>query len=165
VWEDDCIPRIRNGEHTSPHVVKQMWNSTLSKLSQHMDRWDIVLGATSRIFDKPVSDPVLSTKLSKMYRINKGFCTHWILYNASIYDRMIAWKSETAIQIDIYIYSIARVFVTLPFIAEQNPGYSFIENNNENYNTLFNNAERDLRIRGEKSIIDLLPKVSFKLPK
>jgi hypothetical protein len=164
VWEDDCIPRKRNGEHTSPHVIKQLWDSVLSKLSQNRERWDIVLGATSRIFETPTKDPVLSTNMVKVYQIKHGFCAHWILYNASIYDKMIAWKNVQPIQIDVYMYNIARIFVTSPFLAEQREGYSFIENVDTSYNHLFNKSEKQLQLQSQ-SIIHSLPKVSFKLPK
>lgn len=162
VWEDDCIPRLRNGEHTSPIVIKQLWNTTLEKLSQHMEQWDIVLGATSQVIGKATYDSALSTKLVKMYKITNGFTTHWTLYNASVYDRMIAWKIKSALPIDVYMYSIARVHVTKPFLAEQTPGFSIIENKHEDYSHLFNNAEKILK---EQSVLDKLPIVSIKIPK
>jgi hypothetical protein len=145
VWEDDCIPMKRNGEPANVRVIKRLWDNVMERLSAHPARWDIVLGATSKIFDRPILDPVLSTNLVKIFRITKGFTTHWTLYNASIYDSMIEWKKTQPSQIDVYMYEKARVYVTLPFLAEQRAGFSTIENNQQDYHRLFDSAEKTLQ--------------------
>lgn len=145
VWEDDCIPMKRNGEPANVKVISRLWNEAMIQLTAHPERWDILLGATSKIFDTPIVDPVLSTNLVKIYRISKGYTTHWTLYNASIYDSMIEWKKTQPSQIDVYMYEKARVYVTLPFLAEQRAGFSNIENGDRDYHNLFETTEKTLK--------------------
>jgi hypothetical protein len=165
VWEDDCVPRKRNGEYTKPSLIKKLWEQAMVKLSAHPERWDIVLGATSRVFDTPVPDPVLSGNTVKVYRLTKGFTTHWTLYNASVYDTMLKWKDNISSYnpIDTYMYSNARVFVTVPFMAEQAVGESTIENRETNYEAWFNTAETQFKRPPQKSIIDTLPQAKIKV--
>jgi hypothetical protein len=144
VWEDDCIPRKRNGEPGNVGMIKRMWDSAVQKLDAHRDRWDIVLGASSRIVGTPTLDPVLSG-MAKIFRIESGFTTHWTFYNASCYDTMIAWKATQPCPIDVYIFQMMRICVIAPFLAEQRPGYSIIEQKESNYTPLFDNAEKALK--------------------
>lgn len=174
IWEDDCIPRKRNGEYTNVQVIKRMWAEAVQKLSANPGRWDIVLGASSQIAEETRQDPVLSGNLVKLFPIRRGFTTHWTLYNASIYDYILAWKDEKSEPIDVYMYKKARVFVTYPFLAEQRPGHSLIENGDRDYAQLFDNAERKLRPEVAKvlpftppnrhfDVTSILPKVQIKL--
>jgi hypothetical protein len=155
-WEDDCVPRKRNGEYSNPRVIKRMWDTALQKLDSNRSQWDIVIGATSTVFESPTQINSLSTPLVRVYRLNKGFTTHWTLYNACCYDRMIAWKEKRATPIDVHMYETNRVFVTVPFLAEQHSGFSAIENRETNYESMFNNAEKQFR---PASVVDALPKV------
>lgn len=177
VWEDDCIPRKRNGEAGNVHVIRRMWDQVMSQLSKNPGKWDIVLGATSRLFDSPNRDIDLSTSFTSVYRLNRGFTAHWILYNASIYDFIIAWKETKPSPIDVYMYEKARIFVTLPFMAEQRPCFSTIENKETDYSQMFDYTERLFKANPTiknneikiieptiaKSITSILPKGSIKL--
>ena len=145
VWEDDCIPKLRNNEHTQPFVIRALWDSVVNVLVNHLDKWDIVLGATSRVFEGSVLDRTLSNNVVKLFRITHGFTTHWTFYNASVYDRIIAWKGSESEPIDTYMYKCARVFVTLPFMAEQRAGHSLIENQHVAYAQLFDVSEKKLK--------------------
>lgn len=179
VWEDDCIPRKRNGEAANVHVIRRMWNTVMAQLSKFPQKWDIVLGATSRVLATPQQDSDLSTPLVAVYRLPRGFTTHWTLYNAAIYDSIIQWKETRPSPIDVYMYEKARVYVTVPFMAEQRPGYSSIENIDTNYSEAFRTAEREFRPsvqprsskpslpvnapRDARSVTSMLPKGSLKL--
>ena len=72
------------------------------------------------------------------------------------------------------MYEKARIFVTVPFMAEQRQGYSLIENENKDYSMYFNVAESSFRSYGNtilpvtmptsaKTITSILPKGSIKL--
>jgi len=143
VWEDDCIPRKRNGEYTNVQLVKRIWDHTLEVLSRNMGQWDVILGATSQVFDRPMMDKGMSTSLVQLFRVNKGFTTHWTLYNQSFFDKILEWGKTRPEQIDVYIFKKARVFVTRPFLAEQRPCYSLIENRETDYSPFFDRAEKE----------------------
>ena len=143
IWEDDCIPRKRNGEYTNVHLIRRIWDHTLELLSRNMGSWDVVLGATSQVFERPMMDKSLSTSLVQLFRVKKGYTTHWTLYNQSFFDTILEWGKTRPKQIDVYIFEKARVFVTRPFLAEQRPCYSLIENRETDYSKYFDVAERE----------------------
>jgi hypothetical protein len=178
VWEDDCIPRKRNGEGGNVHVIRRLWDTVMSQLARYPRKWDIVLGATSRVLETPQRDNELSSNLVSVYRLPRGFTTHWTLYNAAIYDSIIQWKETCPSPIDVYMYEKARIYVTVPFMAEQRPGYSLIENVQTNYEDAFRTAELQFRPsaaplvrsslpvsapRDARSVTSILPKGSLKL--
>jgi hypothetical protein len=159
IWEDDCIPMNRNGIITNPTIIKRLWDSILENLSKHTEKWDIILGGSSKIFPNSFSlDTNLTTSFVKVFRIMNGFTTHWTLYNRSVYDKIIEWKIIKDCPIDVYMYKHARVFVTLHFFGEQKEGFSNIENRQTDYHSMFENAEKDLKRRGF-SILNILPQV------
>jgi hypothetical protein len=145
VWEDDCVPRKRNGEYTNVGVVRRLWDQALEVLGKHPGRWDVILGATSQVYNTPTMDTTLSTRDVRLFRVLKGYTTHWTLYNASFFDTLIRWKDTKPKPIDVFLFEKARIFVTLPFMAEQRPCYSVIENKETNYGQYFNEAERALK--------------------
>lgn len=136
IWEDDCQHRNRH-----PLAIRELWNEILYKLSLNTEHWDVVLGATSAVWKGATYNPGLSTQHVKIYDIPHGFTTHWILYNASTYDRMIQWKDVRDPQIDVYLFKMFRVKVMTPFLAEQASGFSDIESRDVNYNEMFDRAE------------------------
>lgn len=139
VWEDDCSPRNRH-----PRAILELWNEVLYKLSLHRDKWDIVLGATSRALKGGSYNSTLSTKNVKVYDLPHGFTTHWILYNSSCYDRIIEYKNTLDTQIDVFIFREFNVKVVTPFLAQQRESYSDIEGMVSNYKDWFDGAENKL---------------------
>lgn len=139
IWEDDCTPRNRH-----PRAILELWNEVLYKLSMHQDKWDIVLGATSRALKGGTYNSTLSTKNVKVYDLPHGFTTHWILYNSSCYDRMIEYKNTLHTQIDVFMFQQFNVKVVTPFLAQQRESYSDIEGQTRNYTEWFDDAERKL---------------------
>jgi glycosyl transferase family 25 len=139
-WEDDCRPRNRH-----PRAVRALWEEVLPKLMQHRDQWDIVLGATSGAYKGAVKNRGLSTPNVTVYDLPHGFTAHWILYNESSYDKMIAWKTVRDPQIDVYMYHHLRIKVVMPFLAEQSSGFSDIESSNVDYQHMFERTEEQLK--------------------
>jgi GR25 family glycosyltransferase involved in LPS biosynthesis len=140
VWEDDCKPRNRH-----PRAIKELWNEVSYKLSLYPDQWDVVLGATSAAYKGATYNQLLSTQNVKVYDLPHGFTTHWILYNASSYDRMIEWKQTNEPQIDVYLFNKFRVKVVTPFLAEQFAGFSDIETQETDYGHMFERTESSIR--------------------
>jgi hypothetical protein len=145
VWEDDCIPRVQSyGEPKNPRVTASLWKTLVDTKLAHSKKWDIVIGATSAVRKGAFLDPELSSATLQVYKLEHGFTTHWTLYNHTIYDKMIAWKTNQSDPIDVYMYKHAKVHVTLPFLAEQREGWSMIEQRQTDYHKYFNEAEHVL---------------------
>jgi GR25 family glycosyltransferase involved in LPS biosynthesis len=158
VWEDDCVPRNRH-----PIAVKELWNEVLYKLSLHRDKWDIVLGATSRAVKGGTYNSSLSTKHVRVYDLPHGFTTHWTLYNSSCYDRMLEYKNTLDVEIDVFMFQKFNVKVVIPFLAQQRESYSDIESRLTNYTSWFDEAETRLANQQKtiQSILKNTPQMPF----
>jgi hypothetical protein len=162
-WEDDCTPRNRH-----PLAIRAMWDEILPKLAANMDKWDVVLGATSRAYKGSVLNKQLSTHNVKVHDLPQGFCAHWALWNvASTYDKLMKYKETLHEEIDIFMYKEFRVKVVLPFLAEQHASYSDIENMNADYRWMFDTTEKDLytKVSSLSDIIHFGKRAGFQTPK
>lgn len=150
-WEDDCTPRNRH-----PLAIRALWDEILPKLAANMDKWDVVLGATSRAYRGSILNNPLSTHNVKVHDLPQGFCAHWALWNvATTYDKLMKYKETLHEEIDIFMYKEFRVKVVLPFIAEQRASYSDIENTTTDYRWMFDTTEKDLYVK-VSSISDII---------
>ena len=141
VFEDDCIPQ----SNKSVHAIKKLWDEAYQILTANTDAWDIVIGASTAIYD---SEPTIDNKLSglfvKIFRLPRGSTAHWILYNASVYDKIISWKNGPRTKVIDEIFDCAQVFVTVPFMAVQDECYSYLQNSVTNYSANFEKTEKYL---------------------
>ena len=163
LWEDDCTPRNRH-----PLAVRGLWNEVLPRLAEHTDKWDIVLGGTSRAFKGSSLNPVLSTHNVKVHDLPHGFCAHWALWNvATTYEKLMKYKETLHEEIDIFMYKDFRVKVILPFLAEQHASYSDIEGINADYKWMFDATEKELYTKATSltDIIHFGKRAGYQAPK
>lgn len=140
LWEDDCTPRNRH-----PIAIRSLWDEVLRKLAAHTDKWDVVIGATSRAFKGSSLNPTLSAQNVKIHDLPHGFCAHWALWNvATTYEKLMKYKETLHEQVDVFMYKEFRVKVVLPFLAEQRASYSDIEGNDADYRWMFDGAEKEI---------------------
>jgi hypothetical protein len=126
-----------------------LWNEILPKLAANTDKWDVVLGATSRAFKGTTFNPSLSTQNVKIHDLPHGFCAHWALWNvATTYEKLVKYKETLHEQVDVFMYKEFRVKVVLPFIAEQRASYSDIEESHMDYRWMFDGAEKEITSKG-----------------
>lgn len=142
VWEDDCIPKSSR----NPRLIKTLWDEILPNLIKHTNKWDVIIGGSTAIYQaEPTLDRDLSTPNVKVFRLPRGATTHWTFYNASSYDKIIEWKNGAKTRaIDEHMYDCARVFITAPFMAEQEECYSFLQQKITNYSANFDKTEKYL---------------------
>jgi hypothetical protein len=163
LWEDDCTPRNRH-----PLAVRALWNEVLPKLAANTDKWDVVLGGTSRAFKGSILNPVLSTHSVKVHDLPHGFCAHWALWNvATTYEKLMKYKETLHEEIDIFMYKDFRVKVILPFLAEQRASYSDIEGTNTDYKWMFDATEKELYTKATSlsDIIHFGKRAGYQAPK
>jgi len=114
VLEDDCLP-MNNFEIRL--------NKLLTYLDSNND-WDIFLGGVkkcNKIFEKKtISD-------ENIYKINRGHCSHLVIYNNSFYDTFLE-VDETKYAVDTFWHKKYSVWILLPFLAYQRNGMSNIGN-------------------------------------
>ena len=138
LWEDDCTPRNRH-----PFAIRALWNEVLQKLATHTDKWDVVLGATSRVFKGSAFNPTLSTPNVKIHDLPHGFCAHWALWNvATTYEKLVKYRETLHEEVDVFMYKEFRVKVVLPFLAEQRESYSDIQGYDTDYRWMFDQTEK-----------------------
>ncbi len=142
VLEDDCIVRPDSLKRFT-ELLPYLWNI--------MNEYDVFLGGATSI--KDVSIIQYSPALFKM----KGYTTHFCLYPATSYDKLIDVISNGNIVIDSLFRdgNSIRLICTVPHIATQRPGKSdIIENSEVNYTEVFSDSSKTLSelINSEKSL-------------
>jgi hypothetical protein len=130
IIEDDCI--------ITKSAVEQ-FNLLLPYLWENRAHWDIFLGGStflkegSRISSSP-----------PIYKV-KSFPAHFCLIHNSTFDKILSTHPEDPKDpIDVFYADNLRLWTTTPFFAKQRPGKSDISNNTEDYNSLFDEAEKTL---------------------
>ena len=137
VLEDDCT------------IAKSYKNNLAQKLREvknYLEKrndWDIFLGGCNRTQTRNINGK-LDCKNNNLLKINKGKCTHFMMYNKSSYDFFLSQDPTTNV-IDLVWHCKLRAVVVVPFFAYQLPGKSDIEKQTLDYYRFLNNTETRLR--------------------
>lgn len=141
VMEDDCLP-LDNFEERLTLI--------LEFLDKNKDKWDIFLGGVNGTKKQDVKEKI-NYKDNIFFEISRGTCAHFIIYNKSSYNFFLSKDVKKEFN-DTCWFNKLRAYVTIPFIAHQQPGYSNIQNGVRNYISLFDKTEKLILEYKEKNI-------------
>lgn len=133
VIEDDCKKSI---DFDSNIIL------ILEYLSNNLNNWNIFLGGVTKVwnYNKLIN---LRENLNLLY-ISEGKTSHFIIYNSNSYDFYLNFDSSNLnITIDKCWHHKLTAITSIPFIATQYEDYSNIENSLMNYDSRFNNIEKN----------------------
>lgn len=116
VIEDDCIPYYTENNFES-RLIK------IKNILDNRDDWDIFLGCSSRYFDSSIISYIIIDD-EKFVKTSFSYTTNMICYNSKIYDFFL--NAIINVPIDLYWNSKIIAFLSVPFIATQDEGYSNI---------------------------------------
>jgi len=135
VMEDDSKPT---------EYFDKYFEKIINWLQNNLEKWDIFVGGNS-YYAFNEQDPATIKAICKLDDIMKLYktksqSTHCIFYNQKIYDKMLEWDKETAIDLWPNIKQLNIICCT-PFICVQEKGYSNIQGYNADYNDYFNKSQ------------------------
>lgn len=135
VLEDDCML-----SDTMPTKSLKRFTEFLPSLWNKRAEYDVFLGGCTQV--KDVSVFQFNPQLFRM----KGYTTHFCLYPASSYDKLINGIRNSTIVIDAFFMNdpSIRLICTTPHIAIQRPGKSDLAEQETNYNSVFLSSEEVL---------------------
>jgi hypothetical protein len=119
VIEDDCEP-INN------------FNNRIIEIKKYLDsyrNWDLFIGGGFHICPFHIKGK-LDTTIDNLYKINGGYCLHFVIYNHTSYDYFLQ-QDENNSPIDHVWQDRLTCIVPLPFIASQLDTFSNISNNQQ----------------------------------
>jgi len=120
VMEDDCVPFLNISD-----FVKRL-NIICEQLNK-LKAWHIFLGGVYGNSIPPAtrSSKLIQIKNQKYQQIHFGFCTHLIIYNSSCYEFFLQHPVNRPI--DHVWHGKLTALIPLPFLANQNNGFSNIQ--------------------------------------
>jgi hypothetical protein len=131
VMEDDCL--IVDREKFDQRFLKiHKW------LREHLSEWDVFNAGPTYCS----SDDVLELLEDDIVRIKKGYCAHMVIYNSSVYDRIL--QNDPTRPVDVLVSDQFRQVTTVPYLAIQYPSISNVQNVFIDYTKIFSEYESNL---------------------
>lgn len=118
VIEDDCFP-LKNFTNRLKNIVRFL---------DSYDNWDLMIGGGFNMNSFNILGK-LDTPLENLYKINSGYCMHFVIYNNTSYDYFL--NHEICKPIDHTWQNNLQCIVPIPFIATQLDNFSNISNKME----------------------------------
>lgn len=139
VLEDDCLPTDK---------AKSQFEELLPSLWEKRKGWDVFLGGITSVQDVKIFQ--YSPPLFKL----KGHTTHFCLYNAYSYDKLInALKSSTIVIDELYRTTpTIHTICTVPHLAIQRPSKSDLQDKETDYSDIFQKSNEELFKHTERQL-------------
>lgn len=142
--EDDCYPTY--------HM--KYWNDIKHWLHTNKDTWDLFLGGNCyyyylSMFEKSSDSikPVCKLNQSIDLYYTKLMCTQFLYINSTAYNKYLEWEVEQESPIDMWPDKVGlRTISCVPFIAIQENNHSDIRGYEYNYNKVFKNSEKRMKV-------------------
>jgi hypothetical protein len=115
VIEDDCLP-LDNFSERLENIIKFL---------ESYNNWDLLIGGGFHICPFHIQGKInMSTE--NLYKINGGYCMHFVIYNYTSYDYFL--EQDISRPIDHTWQNNLQCIVPVPFIATQLDNFSDISN-------------------------------------
>ena len=127
----------------------------LSYLESNLDKWDIFQFGTT-YSEVGTNDNVhWIDKELNIIEYQFGLTTSFIIYNKTVYDKMLSIKDNLNIErenvIDVSMNKFNfRLWTTIPFLAYQRDDYSSLQNRNMKYKVFFKKNQEYLKNKIKK---------------
>jgi len=125
-----------------PIYFKEKFEKIIKYLEENLDKWDIYqFGTTYSEVGRNDNVHWINKELN-IIEYQFGLTTSFIIYNKSVYDKMISVSDTMSIEkqdaIDVKMNSFGvRQWTTIPFLSYQRDDYSNIQNNHMKYRHYF----------------------------
>jgi len=116
VLEDDCLP-LENFTKRLDNIINFL---------DSYNNWDLLIGGGFHICPFHIQGKI-ETSTENLYKINGGYCMHFIIYNNTSYDYFL--EQDISKPIDHIWQNNLQCIVPIPFIATQIDDFSDISNN------------------------------------
>lgn len=106
----------------------ERFTEVLSYLKSHMSEWDVFNGGINKTGEIDIVDRIIP-----IIRYGYAYCTHFIIYNSSIYDRIIELEAyyrdnENVEPLDVLLNGVSnKKWTTVPFLCYQYNNYSDVD--------------------------------------
>ena len=131
VMEDDCL--IVDPDNFDRRFLKiHKW------LREHLSEWDVFNAGPTYCS----ADDVLEVLEDDIIRIRKGYCAHMVIYNSSVYDRIL--QNDPTRPVDVLVSDQFRQVTAVPYLAIQYPSISNVQNGFMDYTKTFSEYESKL---------------------
>jgi hypothetical protein len=115
VIEDDCLP-LGNFSTRLENILGFL---------ESYNNWDLLIGGGFHICPFHIQGKI-ETSIENLYKINGGYCMHFVIYNNTSYDYFL--EQDISRPIDHVWQNNLQCIVPIPFIATQIDDFSNISN-------------------------------------
>lgn len=133
VLEDDCIKKDNKEEFINKY------NIITEYLNNNINEWDMFLGGVNGTQTRNILDKFKYNNLN-FFKINKGACFHFVIYNKSCYDFFLNYNFNKLPIDKIWDHKL-KAFIVIPFICVQKPSISNILKRYIDLNIIFQKQE------------------------
>jgi hypothetical protein len=134
--EDDCTP--------DQNYIKR-WSEIKEYLDNNLDLWDTFNGGQLGILD--VKKVIKLNKDNLILQAYGGSNSHWMYFNVeSVLPKLLeSFGLEKRLEIDMFYPLKCKNYACFPFLGEQSPGFSDINNINRDWTVLYAETKRQMK--------------------